>query len=1088
MKPISIQAGSWWRASIFLLTLALSSWTLSAKASDLIITGVIDGPLTGGIPKAIELYALVDIPDLSIYGLGSANNGGGTDGQEFTFPADAVNAGDFLYVATETTEFTNFFGFAPNYTDGAAPAINGDDAVELFLNTVVVDVFGDINLDGTGQTWDYLDGWAYRSNSATVPSTTFTDTDWYYSGSNALDGETSNATAATPFPLGTYANGANLDPGVTLSKASIAVTENGPSSSYTVALNTTPTAQVDITVTVTDHQTEISTDGVNYSQSIILNLTDTSAALVHVRAIDDAEVEGNHQSILSHTASSTDSDYHEVAIDDLTVNITDNDIEVTKIHNIQGSSMASPLDGETVAIEGIVVGDFQDYSELKGFFVQEEDTDIDTDPNTSEGIFVYSTIAVDLGDRVRVTGTVDEYYNLTEITSVSDVTVMNQGILPSPAIIQLPLNDPDDLEAYEGMYVKLPQTLYVTEHYNLGRGGYVYLSANDRLDQPTNVVAPGTDANTLQAANDLNRILLDDGSQTQNPDPILFSQHPPKPLSAENTLRGGDSVTDLLGVLSYHWDGWSGSSNAYRVHPITPPNFIAANPRPTTAPHIGNTLKVAAFNVLNYFTTLDGSGPICGPLIDQYCRGADSASELIRQQDKLITALLALDADIIGLMELENTNQNALADLADRLSGYDYIANPNGNNTPLGEDVITVGFLYKTATVTPIGSAKTIQDGYGLTDQGTACGTESDGVYPFDNYNRKPLAQTFQDPNGETFTAVVNHFKSKGSLTDYFLDEDQGDGQGNNNCTRIQAATTLLEWINTDPTQSQDPDVLIMGDLNAYAMEDPVSVFVDAGYTNLASGHSYVYDGQWGSLDHLLGSASLTTQTASTAKWHINADEPRVLDYNEEYKSTDQLTSIYQADEYRTSDHDPVVALLKLGTDNGLGNMLYEDGNNGTANWQIIDNKPAAEIAVAFDLSLRSKVIQLKGSLLNLFRLTQPEGDELQNTTQTWAQWTARFNGPYLLKWEIITDSTFERIFFVSADHDDCYTTTWEPQKSILCGLSGTADTAWHTIALDLNAKLKTVAPSASITEVRWLDVRGNGAMDDILLFDKSPN
>ncbi len=130
-------------------------------SSDLIITGVVDGPLSDGTPKAVELYAVDAIADLSIYGIGSANNGNGTDGEEYTFPADSISAGQFIYVASDTVPFNAFFGFDADYTDGAA-LINGDDAVELFMNGSVVDVFGDINVDGTGQPWEHLDGWAYR--------------------------------------------------------------------------------------------------------------------------------------------------------------------------------------------------------------------------------------------------------------------------------------------------------------------------------------------------------------------------------------------------------------------------------------------------------------------------------------------------------------------------------------------------------------------------------------------------------------------------------------------------------------------------------------------------------------------------------------------------------------------------------------------------------------------------------------------------------------------------------------------------------------------------------------------------------------
>jgi len=174
-----------------------------APPSDLVISGVIDGPLSGGIPKAIELTATADIPDLSIYGIGSANNGGGSDGEELTLSGSA-SAGDRLYIASESTGFDSFFGFVPDFVDSAA-SINGDDAIELFLNGDVVDVFGDINVDGTGQPWEYTDGWAYRVDGTGNDGDMFILSNWFFSGPNALDGESTNATAATPFPVGTFA-------------------------------------------------------------------------------------------------------------------------------------------------------------------------------------------------------------------------------------------------------------------------------------------------------------------------------------------------------------------------------------------------------------------------------------------------------------------------------------------------------------------------------------------------------------------------------------------------------------------------------------------------------------------------------------------------------------------------------------------------------------------------------------------------------------------------------------------------------------------------------------------------------------------
>ncbi|MEO1618049.1 MAG: PEP-CTERM sorting domain-containing protein [Planctomycetota bacterium] len=182
----------------------------SAKA-DLVISGVVDGPLSGGTPKAIEFYVINDIGDLSSFGFGSANNGGGSDGEEFTFSGSA-SAGDFLYLSTNETDFNTFFGFNPTFTDGSA-SINGDDALELFQDGNVIDTFGDINLDGTGEPWEYLDGWAYRLNDTGPDDTTFNISSWTFSGPNALDGESDNGSATSPFPIGTFSITAIPEPG-----------------------------------------------------------------------------------------------------------------------------------------------------------------------------------------------------------------------------------------------------------------------------------------------------------------------------------------------------------------------------------------------------------------------------------------------------------------------------------------------------------------------------------------------------------------------------------------------------------------------------------------------------------------------------------------------------------------------------------------------------------------------------------------------------------------------------------------------------------------------------------------------------------
>ena len=186
-----------------LFSAALLFSTLSSAQTDLVISGVFDATLSGGTPKGVELYVINDIPDLSIYGIGSANNGGGTDGEEFEFPAVAATAGDFIYLASDSARFNEWFGFDADYRNIGALGINGDDAVELFLNDVAVDVFGEIDVDGTGEPWEYQDSWAYRNNG-TSAATTFALGDWIIPGANVLDGESSNATAGQPFPLGTY--------------------------------------------------------------------------------------------------------------------------------------------------------------------------------------------------------------------------------------------------------------------------------------------------------------------------------------------------------------------------------------------------------------------------------------------------------------------------------------------------------------------------------------------------------------------------------------------------------------------------------------------------------------------------------------------------------------------------------------------------------------------------------------------------------------------------------------------------------------------------------------------------------------------
>jgi len=192
--------------------ITLSGSVYASPTNSLVITGAYDGPLSGGTPKGIELYALEDIEDLSIYGISSVSNGGGSSAGivEYNFPADAVTAGTYIYLATESTQFNTFFGINPTYVNGVV-SINGDDSIELYEGGAIIDTFGTVDCDpnASGTTcpeWEHTDGWAYRNDGTGPEGTTFTISNWTYSGADALDGESDNASATTPFPMGTYSN------------------------------------------------------------------------------------------------------------------------------------------------------------------------------------------------------------------------------------------------------------------------------------------------------------------------------------------------------------------------------------------------------------------------------------------------------------------------------------------------------------------------------------------------------------------------------------------------------------------------------------------------------------------------------------------------------------------------------------------------------------------------------------------------------------------------------------------------------------------------------------------------------------------
>ncbi|MFL5935404.1 MAG: ExeM/NucH family extracellular endonuclease [Gaiellaceae bacterium] len=599
--------------------------------------------------------------------------------------------------------------------------------------------------------------------------------------------------------------------------------------------------------------------------------------------------------------------------------ILDDDVDVcaqpyAPIYTIQGSGPSAAVTG-AVATEGVVVGDYEGPSPaLRGFYLQ--DATGDGDAATSDGIFVFNNNnnSVSVGDVVRVTGTATEFQEQTQISLAPTPTISECGTASvAPTDVTLPFASATFPERYEGMLVRMHQTLYVTEHFQLGRFGEVLMSSGGRLHQPTNVMAPGAPAAALQAENDRNQILVDDALQNQNPDPIVFGRFG-NSLTASNTLRGGDTATDVVGVMTYTWAGNAASGNAFRVRPIGAlgggvPSFQPSNPRPAAAPSVGGSVRVVGMNLLNFFNTFSGcANGVGGASTD--CRGADSQAEFDRQWPKTVAAILAMNPDVLGVNELENDgygSASAIRFLVDRLNDatapgtYAFIDADaaTGQVNALGTDAIKVSMLYKPASVTPVGQTAVLN---------SVAFVNGGDSFP---RSRPSLAQAFQvNATGARFIVDDNHLKSKGSACDQ---PDAGDGQGNCNQERANAATELTNWLASNPTGTGDPDILLVGDYNSYAMEDPITVIRNAGFTNLVStfdgphAYSYVFDGQWGYLDHALGSASLVPQVTGVGDFHINSDEPSVLDYNTDFKTANLISTLYAPDEFRVSDHDPVV-------------------------------------------------------------------------------------------------------------------------------------------------------------------------------------
>lgn len=626
--------------------------------------------------------------------------------------------------------------------------------------------------------------------------------------------------------------------------------------------------------------------------------------------------------------------------------------EDATIAEIQGTGATSPLAGKTVTTTGVVTATFPTGG-FDGLYLQTAGTGgdpaDDATPGASDAVFVYSRAAaaeLEIGDHVEVTGEVSEYSGLTEVTADSWTSLDEPGAV-EPLATTWPATDPER-EALEGMLLAPQGDFTVTDNYDTNFYGTIGLATGDApLVQPTTAGRPGSVEAKQQAEDNAARaVLLDDGAST-NYGSAANSAQPLPWLTGGDPVRVGAAVTFTRPVvLDYRYDAW-GLQPQHRLTPdvaddVQPATF--EDTREASPQDVGGTLQVGTFNVLNYFTTTGDQLTGCRFYTDRAgdpvtvrdgcdARGAAEAEDLERQQTKIVAAISALGADVVGLEEIENSaafgkdRDQALSDLVAALNTHDgagtwaYVGSPA--SLPAGEDVIRTAFVYRTAGAEPVGTSRILDD-----------------PEAFGNA-RQPLAQVFQpaggvdaDP-GDDVVVITNHFKSKGSAGPWPGDEDTGDGQGASNQSRVRQATALVAFAEDVAADAGTDAVLLVGDLNSYEQEDPVVVLTDAGYTDLGpttGKFTYAFDGAVGSLDHALASPGLIDRVTGTDIWNVNAYEPVANEYS---RYNYNATILYDETPFRSSDHDPLLVGLDLvpsapawdvGTRYGRGDRVVHDG------------------------------------------------------------------------------------------------------------------------------------------------------------------
>ncbi|WP_236621062.1 ExeM/NucH family extracellular endonuclease [Rhodopirellula sallentina] len=574
------------------------------------------------------------------------------------------------------------------------------------------------------------------------------------------------------------------------------------------------------------------------------------------------------------------------------------------ISQVRDEKASRAFVGKTVEVCGVVVADYRGPDQLGGVYLQDADAK-DAGDSSTMFLRIDRSEAVSVGDHIHVKGVLvraGERPQLKPDVSEGSVAVRNDGKIASARPHELTFDGREiDWKSLDGRLVRFTDDMIVTDTHDLARYGQVTLSANERLYVATEMIDPNDadpagvstagDSNVaaVNAFDDLSRnrsIVLDDGSAKENPE-SLYLLNATENSNGTRTLRVGTRIKNLTGIVT-------NVRGRFMVMPSGNLDIEYAE-RPAV-PDLGECdVKIASFNVLNYFTTIDNGR--------NQARGADNAEEFQRQEAKLVSALNALDADVIGLMEMENkpgVEKRLVAALNRDVEGTPYqgVGRPDGlSDAPGGGNAIRVGIIYRRDRVKPVDSVQMVVD-------------------PAFYDARTPLVQTFHRVGEKTrFTVVVNHFKSKGSRGAKGADRDMKDGQGANNASRRKQAEALVEYVAALQQKHGAVNLLILGDLNAYSQEDPIDTLRAAGLIDLVHTHSseekpysYVYYGRAGCLDHAFATPELASMVSNTAIWHINSSEPKFLDYNLEFNPK----PYYQPDAFRSSDHDPVLVGLDL--------------------------------------------------------------------------------------------------------------------------------------------------------------------------------